>query len=115
MALIPHHRAAAGAAQHGHADWLGESGIASYYGRLHQGRRTASGSRFNEHALTAAHPWLPFGTKVRVTLAGTGRSVVVVITDRLASSTRIIDLSRAAARKLGMLAEGLARVSLSPI
>jgi rare lipoprotein A len=41
-----------------------ESGTASYYGRAHQGRRTASGTRFDQKALTAAHPWLPFGTKV---------------------------------------------------
>jgi len=109
------HPATAQSVPQAHAGWLGETGLASWYGRLQQGRRTASGRRFDAHALTAAHPWLPFGTLVRVTLSGTGRSVVVVITDRLASTHRIIDLSRAAAIKLGMLGEGLARVSLSPI
>jgi rare lipoprotein A len=91
-----------------------ETGAASYYGRRHQGRRTASGLRFNDKALTAAHPWLPFGTKVRVTLLSTGRSVVVEITDRLHSSRRIVDLSLGAARALGMVRQGVAMVVLSP-
>ena len=89
-------------------------GTASYYGRAHQGRRTASGERFDHNMLTAAHSWLPFGTKVRVTLAGTSRSVVVVITDRLSSARRVIDLSVAAAQLLGMMRQGLATVSLTP-
>ncbi|HEY8290210.1 MAG TPA: septal ring lytic transglycosylase RlpA family protein [Acetobacteraceae bacterium] len=96
------------------AHWIGETGTASYYGPAHQGRRTASGSRFDEYALTAAHPWLPFGTLVRVTLAGSGRSVVVMITDRLYSHRRIVDLSLAAARQLGIVHQGLAQVSLTP-
>jgi len=91
-----------------------ETGSASYYGRAHQGRRTASGKRFDQKALTAAHPWLPFGTRVRVTLMGTGRSVVVEITDRLYSNRRVVDLSLAAARALGMVRQGVAMVSLSP-
>lgn len=95
-------------------EWASESGTASYYGRGHQGRRTASGSHFDQKALTAAHPWLPFGTRVRVTLLGTGRSVVVVITDRLYSTRRVIDLSAAAARTLGMLRQGIATVELTP-
>lgn len=96
------------------ASWTQESGLASYYGPAHQGRRTAAGTRFEQKALTAAHPWLPFGTRVRVTVEGTGRSVIVVITDRLYSSRRIVDLSLAAAQTLGMIRQGVATVSLSP-
>jgi len=96
------------------AVWPGETGLASYYGSRHQGRRTASGTRFDQRALTAAHPWLPFGTKVRVTVEATGRSVVVTVTDRLPSRRRVIDLSTAAARLLGIVRQGLAEVSLTP-
>jgi rare lipoprotein A len=98
----------------GSGDWVIEKGTASYYGAAHQGRRTADGSRFNPNELTAAHPWLPFGTKVSVTLQDTGRSVVVTITDRLYSARRVIDLSMAAARLLGMVRQGVGTVSLSP-
>ena len=94
--------------------WVAESGTASYYGKAHHGKRTAAGGRFDQKALTAAHPWLPFGTRVRVTLDGTDRSVIVTITDRLYSHTRIVDLSLAAARQLGMIRQGIALVSLSP-
>lgn len=97
------------------AAWVGETGTASYYGINCQGRRAASGIRFDKRALTAAHPWLPFGTRVRVTLAGSGRSVIVTITDRLYSSHRIVDLSVAAARELGMIHAGLAEVTLLPV
>jgi rare lipoprotein A len=96
------------------AVWLVESGVASYYGAAHQGRRTASGTRFDQNVLTAAHPWLPFGTRMRVTVGGSDRSVVVVVTDRLYSQRRIVDLS-AAARKLGIVQRGLATVSLTPL
>jgi hypothetical protein len=94
--------------------WAEESGAASFYGRAHQGRRTASGARFDENELTAAHPWLPFGTKVLVTVQGTGRAVIVTITDRLYSRRRVIDLSTAAARVLGIIRQGVATVSLGP-
>jgi rare lipoprotein A len=99
----------------GTSDWVGETGTASYYGPAYHGRRSASGIRFDQMALTAAHPWLPFGTKVRVILAGTDRSVVVTITDRLNSSHRVVDLSVAAARQLGMMRRGVAEVSLLPL
>jgi rare lipoprotein A len=95
--------------------WVGETGTASYYGPAYHGRRSASGTRFDQEALTAAHPWLPFGTKVKVTLADTGRTVVVTITDRIYSTRRIVDLSVAAARQLGMLGRGLAQVTLLPV
>jgi rare lipoprotein A len=96
------------------AAWVGEAGTASFYGSRHQGRRTASGVRFDQRMLTAAHPWLPFGTKVRVTVLDTGKSVIVTITDRLYSQRRVIDLSTAAARMLGMLRAGVTEVSLVP-
>jgi rare lipoprotein A len=94
--------------------WLEESGTASYYGPAFHGRLAANGGRFNQQALTAAHSWLPFGTKVRVTLADTGRTVVVTITDRMYSRRRVLDLSVAAARHLGIVGRGLAEVTLAP-
>lgn len=90
-----------------------ESGFASWYGLRHQGRKTSSGRPFNQNELTAAHPWLPLGSRVRVRLVGTGRSVDVIITDRPGTRRRIIDLSREAARQLGMVYRGTALVSLS--
>lgn len=98
----------------GSATWIGESGTASYYGAAHNGRQAADGSRFNQKALTAAHAWLPFGTKVLVTMPATGRTVVVTITDRLYSKHRIVDLSLASARQLGMVRQGLGEVTLIP-
>jgi rare lipoprotein A len=97
------------------AEWIGESGKASYYGPAYHGRRAANGSRFDQMGFTAAHAWLPFGTKVRVILAGTSRSVIVTITDRIYSSRRVVDLSVAAARELGMIRRGIAEVKLSPV
>ena len=93
-----------------------EVGMASYYGDAHQGRRTANGERFDMHALTAAHRTLPFGTRVEVTNLENGRSVVVRINDRgpfLAD--RIIDLSYAAAYKLGYVNAGSAKVEVEAI
>ena len=86
------------------------SGIASYYW---QGQRTASGAHFNPEGLTAAHRTLPFGTRVRVTNAHNGRSVDVTINDRGPFiAGRVIDLSRGAARVIGMTGQGLARVNV---
>ena len=90
-----------------------QDGVASYYGSAHHGRRTASGSVFDMNDMTAAHASLPFGTRVRVTLQSTGREVVVVVTDRLRSARSVIDLSFGAARELGMLQRGIARVTLA--
>ena len=88
-------------------------GIASWYGEAFDGRTTASGERFDMHAMTACHPTLPFGSMVRVVNLKNGRSVTVRITDRgdLAEG-RIIDLSFAAAEKLAMTNSGLAPVRL---
>jgi rare lipoprotein A len=88
-------------------------GFASWYGARHAGRRTASGERFDPDALTAAHRTLPFGSRVRVTNLDNGRSVVVRINDRGPfADGRILDLSEAAARAIGMTASGVARVRL---
>jgi len=90
-----------------------EEGIASWYGGKYHGRTTANGERYDMHELTAAHPSLPFGTLVRVTHLGNGRVVEVRINDRGPFvKGRIIDLSRAAARELDMLREGVARVKI---
>jgi len=88
-------------------------GFASYYGSEFQGRRTASGERFDHGELTAAHRTLPFGTRVRVTNLKNSRSVVVVINDRGPFRRgRILDVSRRAASELGFLRAGVARVRL---
>ncbi len=87
------------------------SGIASWYGPGFHGRRSANGEIYNQNALTAAHKSLPFGTRVRVTNVGTGRSVVVRINDRGPYvGGRIIDLSAAAARIIGVMQTGVASV-----
>ena len=80
-----------------------QTGYASFYGPEWHGRQTASGERLNIHAMTAAHKRLPFGTRVRVTLLATGKSVVVRINDRGPFVRgRIIDLTDDAARKIGL-------------
>jgi rare lipoprotein A len=77
------------------------------------GTRTASGERFDPMGITAAHPSLPFGTKVRVTHAGNGQSVVVRINDRGPfGGGRVIDLSLGAARQIGLHMAGIAKVKL---
>ncbi len=92
------------------------TGIASYYGRRFHGRRTANGERFNMRAMTAAHRTLPFGTRVRVTNPRNGRSVIVRVNDRGPFIRgRSIDLSRAAAEKIGMIAHGHARVKMEVV
>ena len=89
-------------------------GIASWYGGVFNGRKTASGERYNMYAMTACHPTLPFGSLVKVINHRNHRSVVVKITDRgdLVEQNRIIDLSYGAARQLSMLKSGLASVDL---
>jgi len=95
-------------------EWIAEAGSASWYAANRHQRRTASGTPYNQNAMTAAHPWLPFGTQVRVTRRDTGHSIVVTITDRLPSRRHIIDLSVGAARQLGMLREGTTQVDIAP-
>ncbi|HUG62447.1 MAG TPA: septal ring lytic transglycosylase RlpA family protein [Methylomirabilota bacterium] len=89
------------------------SGTASWYGGWFHGRQTANGERYDMNKLTAAHKTLPFGTKVRVTNSRNGRSVVVRINDRGPFvGKRVIDLSRGAAKAVGMIESGLAPVRI---
>ncbi len=94
-----------------------ESGLATWYGRGFQGHRTSSGERFDAAQLTCAHRTLPLGTHVLVTSEDTGRSVVVVVNDRgpYAAPGRIIDLSRAAAARIGMVEDGVNTVTVKRI
>jgi rare lipoprotein A len=96
------------------ADFL--HGIASWYGSVLNGHRTASGERFDMYAMTACHPTLPFGTLVRVVDQNTKRSVVVRINDRgILDEGRVIDLSYAAAQELKITKSGLAPVAIEVI
>ena len=95
--------------------WTGyrEKGIASWYGGAFHGRRTASGEVFDQNAMTAAHRKLPFDTIVRVRNLRNDRAVVVRINDRGPFVRgRIIDLSREAARRLGMVTDGIVPVRI---
>lgn len=90
-----------------------EKGEASYYADKFHGRPTASGEKYNKKAFTAAHKTLPFGTKVRVTNLKNNKSVDVIINDRGPfKAGRIIDLSRAAAEKIGLINDGVAKVTV---
>ena len=91
-------------------------GGASWYGPGFHGNLSASGERFNQYAMTAAHKTLPFGTKVRVTNLNNGRSAIVRINDRGPFIRgRVIDVSAAAARVLGMINSGVAPVKVEVI
>ena len=90
-----------------------ETGVASYYADQYHGKTTASGEPFDMHALTAAHPTLKFGTRVKVTHLASHRTVIVRINDRGPFvKGRVIDLSLAAAEELRMVRSGIARVKL---
>jgi len=87
--------------------------VATYYGQEFAGHRTASGEKFNPGAMTAAHRTLPFGTRVRVTNSGNGRSIIVRINDRgPLVKGRVIDLSSGAARAIGMGSTGNVRMEV---
>ena len=92
-------------------------GTASWYGAKHQGRKMANGKRFDRHKLTAASWYFPLGTKLRVENVKNGESVVVTVTDRGPNLRlhRILDLSQAAAERLGYVGEGLTPVFLYPV
>lgn len=93
-----------------------EEGTASWYGPGYHGKRTSSGEVFDQDDLTAAHPSFAFGTRVKVTLLSTGKSVVVRINDRFpAHKGRIVDLSRGAARAIGLIGPGTGRVRLEVV
>ena len=88
-------------------------GFASWYGQRHQGHATASGEAFDMTKLTAAHRTMPFGTRLRVTNVETGRSVVVRVNDRGPwVNDRVLDVSLAAARALGMTGDGVTKVEI---
>lgn len=91
-------------------------GKASYYGKAHHGNKTASGERFNQNDMTAAHRTLPFGTRVKVTNLNNNRSVVVRINDRGPFTRgRIIDVSHKAAEALDMIRSGVVPVSVESL
>ena len=93
-----------------------EVGTASWYGPGFHGRTTSSGEPFNQYAMTAAHKILPLGTRVRVTNIGNGKSVIVRINDRGPFvDDRVIDLSRAAGTRIGIVANGTGRVRIQSI
>jgi len=93
-----------------------QQGKASFYAHKHHGRRTANGERHDQHAMVAAHPSLPFGTRVRVTNLQNQKQVIVRINDRGPFVRgRIIDLSRAAAEGVGMIDKGIARVRIETL
>jgi rare lipoprotein A len=92
---------------------VASQGLASFYT---EGTQTASGEKFDTHELTAAHPTLPFGTRLRVTNVATGRSVTVRINDRGPFVPgRAVDVSYAAAESLGMVGKGVAKVKLDVV
>jgi rare lipoprotein A len=92
---------------------IASQGVASFYT---EGQQTASGEKFNTNDLTAAHPTLPFGTRLRVTNVGTGRSVVVRVNDRGPYVPgRVVDVSHSAANALGMVQSGIAKVKLDVV
>ena len=94
----------------------GEEGVASYYAKRYNGRKTRSGARYNPEKLTAAHPDLPFGSRVKVINLANDREVIVTVNDRCRErSFPFIDLSRAAAKKLGFLGKGIAKVKIIPL
>jgi rare lipoprotein A len=93
-----------------------EVGIASYYGDAFHGKKTASGEVFDQRKLTCAHRELPFGTRLKVTNLENDRSIIVRVNDRGPwVSGRIIDLSYAAAKQIGMLERGLVKVKIEII
>jgi rare lipoprotein A len=129
QASLPHHQTAAIATHRsvvfakkpapfvpsGHAGGtqMASQGLASFYT---EGTRTANGEKFDTHDLTAAHPTLPFGTKLRVTNVASGRSVTVRVNDRGPYvAGRVVDVSYSAANALGMVGQGVAKVKLDVV
>jgi len=91
-------------------------GVASWYGPGYDGKKTSSGEVYDQDALTAAHAYWTFGTRVKVTFPATGKSVVVRINDRFPSHKgRAIDLSRAAAKAIGLIGPGTGQVRLEVV
>ena len=91
----------------------GKEGLATYYAKRYNGRKTHSGARYKPEGLTAASPYLPMGCRVKVVNLSNGKEVLVTVNDRCRKrKAPFIDLSRAAARKLGFLGKGIARVRI---
>jgi rare lipoprotein A len=115
---VPHRRVAVvkkhtPLASHKDNTQVASLGVASFYT---EGTKTASGEKFDTHDLTAAHPSLPFGTRLRVTNTATGRSVTVRVNDRGPYvAGRIVDVSYSAANALGMVDKGVAKVKLDVV
>jgi rare lipoprotein A len=89
-----------------------EEGMAAFYSNRYHGARTYNGERYNKNALTCAHKTYPMGTKLKVTCLDNDKSVVVRVNDRMSSKRNVIDLSRAAASKLGMIGKGTVKVKI---
>lgn len=88
-------------------------GEASYYAEFHHGKKTANGERFNMHAMTAAHRTLPLGSKIKVTNLSNGKEVVLRVNDRGPyAKNRVLDVSKGAAKKLGMIKTGTAKIRI---
>jgi len=103
-----------------HSDYSPDQGdtyaVASWYGKKFNGKRTASGERFDMYAMTCAHKTLPFGTKLRVTNPDNNKSVVVTVNDRGPFIPgRQLDLSYGAAKQIGIVKQGVERVKIEPI
>ena len=92
----------------------GETGLATWYGIHHEGRRTSSGAVFRQDGMTAASNHVPLGSRVRVTMRETGDSVVVTVNDHMGAHGAVIDLSRGAAKMIGLYARGHGIVSIEP-
>ncbi len=93
-----------------------DTGTASYYAEQFHGKKTSSGETFNMHDRTCAHRWLPFNTMVKVTNLANGKEVVVRVTDRGPwKHTRLIDVSKQAAKELDMIRAGTARVAIEVV
>jgi rare lipoprotein A len=98
------------------ASAFSQSGMGSYYGPKFHGKKTASGEKFNQNAMTAAHKTLPFGTRLKVTNMSNKRSVVVRVNDRGPFIRgRIVDVSTIAARQLGIVGRGVGRVRIQKL
>jgi len=92
------------------------TGLGAVYSDRLNGHKTASGKRYDKNALTAAHPTLPFGTKVKITNEKNGKSVVVTINDRGPTQPdRVVDMSRAAAKKIGLSPKAMTPVKLEVV
>lgn len=95
------------------SEYFTNTGLASYYADRFQGRKTANGEKYDSAAFTAAHRWIPFGTTVAVTNPANDKTILVQINDRGPhNKSRIIDLSKSAAKALGVYNKGVARVKI---